>query len=112
ECIKDLPCLCSVEAMNNVSVYAFSIPFFRDLLVNSIKLNELLLDIFAERLFNTSNKSSFQQLYTLDHSVRRLLRLQSTQNMNLSKDDLAAYLRVSVQSLNRSLKKKIEQAVS
>lgn len=105
ECIKDLPCLCNVEAMSKVSVYAFSIPFFRDLLLINMELNGFLLDVFAERLINTSSRSSFQQLYTIEHSIRRLLRLQSTQNMNLSKDDLAAYLGISVRSLNRSLTK-------
>jgi CRP-like cAMP-binding protein len=108
ECIKNLPCLCNVEAMSRVSVYAFSIPFFRELLSNNIDMNGLLVDVFAERLINTSSRASFQQLYTLEHSIRRLLKIQSTYDLNLSKEDLAAYLGISVRSYNRSLKKIVE----
>lgn len=104
ECIRDIPCLCSIEAINEVTLYAFSVPFFRDLLQKDLQLNHLLLESFAARMMNTSSRASFQQLHTLEHSLGKLLDLQSRQNIQLSKEDMAAYLGVSVRSLNRSLK--------
>lgn len=104
ECIRNIPCLCNIEAMTDVSVYALSIPYFRELLKNNLELNALLVDAFAERIVNTSKRASFQQLYTVEHSLRKLFELQSKQDIQLSKEDLAAYLGISVRSLNRSLK--------
>ena len=90
--------------MTDVSVYALSVPYFRELLKNNLELNALLVDAFAERIVNTSKRASFQQLYTVEHSLRKLFELQSKQDIQLSKEDLAAYLGISVRSLNRSLK--------
>ncbi|MCX8523233.1 Crp/Fnr family transcriptional regulator [Chryseobacterium formosus] len=104
ECIRNIPCLCNIEAMTDVSVYALSIPYFQSLLKNNLELNALLVDAFAERIVNTSSRASFQQLYTVEHSLRKLLDLQFKQDIHLSKEDLAAYLGISVRSLNRSLK--------
>lgn len=104
ECIRNIPCLCNIEAMTDVSVFAFSQPYFRELLKNSLELNGLLVDAFTERIVNTSSRASFQQLYTVEHSLRKLTELQSLQAIHLSKEDMAAYLGISVRSLNRSLK--------
>ena len=91
--------------MTNVSVYAFSISYFKALLNNDLHLNALLLDAFAERIINTSSRASFQQLYTVEHSLSKLLELLSKQEITLSKEEMAAYLGISVRSLNRGLKK-------
>ncbi len=105
EMIRNIPCLCSIEAMTEVSVYAFAIPYFRSLLNSDLDLNSLLLNTFAERIVNTASRASYQQLYTVEHSLGKILELQSRQNIDISKEEMASYLGISVRSLNRGLKK-------
>lgn len=104
EVIRNTPCLCSVQAMTDVEVYAVSIPYFSELVNISLELNNLLLSVFAERIVNTSSRASYQQLYTTEHSLSKLLELQSRQDIEISKEDMAAYLGVTVRSLNRAMK--------
>jgi CRP-like cAMP-binding protein len=103
EVIKNVPCLCSIEAISEVTVYAMSIPYFKDLLKNDLGLNNFLLDVFAERIVNTSSRASYQQLHTTEHTLNQFLELKSKE-MEISKEDMAAYLGINVRSLNRSLK--------
>ncbi|AZA83391.1 Crp/Fnr family transcriptional regulator [Chryseobacterium lactis] len=104
ELIKSINCLCSIEAITEVSVYAVSIPYFKDLIQNDIALNNLLLDVFADRIINTSSRASYQQLYTTEHTLLQLLKMQVKQGIQISKEDMAAYLGITVRSLNRILK--------
>lgn len=104
ELIREIPCLCSIEAMTAVTVYAISLPYFRALLKKDIALNNLLLEVFAERIVNTSSRASYQQLYTTEYTLAKLLELQSKQEIEISREDMAAYLGITIRSLNRSLK--------
>lgn len=103
EVIKNVSCLCSIEAMTEVSVYSMSIPYFQALIKNDLTLNNLLLDVFAERIVNTSSRASYQQLHTAEYTLSQLLDLKSKE-MEISKEDMAAYLGITVRSLNRALK--------
>ncbi|WP_286859738.1 MULTISPECIES: Crp/Fnr family transcriptional regulator [Sphingobacterium] len=105
ECIRPIPSLCSIQAMTDVTVYAFSKAYFRKLLESDITLSNMLLDIMAQRIVHTSSRASYQQLYSLEHSLSRLLEIQSQQDIVIKKEDMAAYLGISVRSLNRELKK-------
>lgn len=104
ELIRKVPCLCSIEAMTEVIVYAISIPYFSSLLKSDIALNNLLLDVFAERIVNTSSRASYQQLYTTEYTVAKLLDLQKKQKIDLSREEMAAYLGITIRSLNRALR--------
>lgn len=104
EAIRNIPCLCSVEAITKVRAYVLNIAYFRSLLEKDLALNRMLLDEMAERLINTASRSSAQQLYTIEHGLRKILALQSKLNIAISKEDMAAYLGVTLRSLNRALK--------
>ncbi len=104
ELLRDTGCLCNVQALEEVSVYSLPKTFFFKLLESDFRLNRLLIDSFAERISNTSKKASFQKLYTLEDTLREFKRLQTEQQLEVSKSDLAEYLGISVRSLNRSLK--------
>ncbi|MBB6369781.1 Crp/Fnr family transcriptional regulator [Chryseobacterium shigense] len=104
ELIRNIPCLCSIEAVTDVIVYAISIAYFRNLIKSDLALNNLLLDVFAERIVNTSKRASYQQLYAAEHTLSQLLELQAQQEIEISKEDMAAYLGITVRSLNRTLK--------
>lgn len=104
ELIRNINCLCTIEALTEATVYAVKIPAFRSLIKNDLVLNNLLLESFAERIINTSSRASYQQLYTVEHTLKQLLQMQSKQNIQISKEDMAAYLGITVRSLNRILK--------
>lgn len=104
EVIRQIPCLCSVEALTDVEVYALHVPFFQLLLEKDAAFNRLVINELAERLVNTSRRSSTQQLYTIEYGLKKILELQSRTGISLSKNDMAAYLGVTLRSLNRALK--------
>ncbi|WBX97189.1 Crp/Fnr family transcriptional regulator [Chryseobacterium gambrini] len=102
EVIKNVPCICSIEAITEVTVYSMSIPYFQALIKKDLTLNNLLLDVFAERIFNTSSRASYQQLHQTEHTLSQLLEVKSRE-MEISKEDMATYLGITVESLNRAL---------
>ncbi len=104
EAIREMPCLCNVAAVTTLEVYSISIKLFNDLMDKEMRLNKLLLKELAERMVNTSSKASFQQLYTVEHGLAKLLELRDKQQLQLSKEDMAAYLGITLRSLNRALK--------
>lgn len=104
EVIKNMPCLCNIQALTPIQVYAISIPYMRSLLEKDLPFNKLMLDIYAERIINTSSRASFQQLHTVEHTLAKLLELQKAQALEISKEDMAAYLGITIRSLNRTLK--------
>lgn len=104
EVIRNIKCLCSIQAITPVKAYLVAIPFFKSLMNENLEFNKLLLGEFAERIINTSTRASFQQLYTVESGLARLLELQAEQNITISKEDMAAYLGVTIRSLNRALK--------
>lgn len=102
EVIKNVPCICSIEVITEVTVYSMSIPYFQALIKKDLTLNNLLLDVFAERIFNTSSRASYQQLHKTEHTLSQLLEVKSGE-MEISKEDMATYLGTTVESLNRAL---------
>ncbi len=105
EVIKNIPCLCNIQALTPVQVYAISIPFIRSLLEKDLSFNKLMLEAYTERIINTSTCASFQQSHTIEHTLANLLELQKAQGLHISKEDMAAYLGITIRSLNRALKK-------
>lgn len=105
ELIKNIPCLCSIGTLTNVTVYAVDISYFKSLLKNDLTLNNLLLESFTERIINISSRASYQQLYTTEHTLAQLIKMQDKQDIRISKEDMAAYLGITVRSLNRILNK-------
>ncbi len=104
ETLRNTHCLCNVSALTPLEAYAIPVAVFRELLTKDLTLNKLLLHELAERIVNTSSRASFQQLYTVDHGLGKLLELQQKLDIQISKDDMAAYLGITLRSLNRALK--------
>lgn len=104
EMIRQINCLCNVAAVTSVQVYAISSATFKQLLDKDLRLHQILLEELAERIINTSSRASFQQLYTVEHGLTKLLALQEKQGLKITKEDMAAYLGITLRSLNRTLK--------
>lgn len=105
EAIKKINCLCNLEAITPLTLFAIPHQFFLDLINKEPKFNQILLDELSTRLIQTSSRSSYQQLYSLEHGLVKLLQLQKEEDIAISKDDMAAYLGITVRSFNRMLKK-------
>ena len=104
ELIRQITCLCNVAALTPLEVYVIPTLIFKELLAKDLTLNKILLEELAERIINTSSRASFQQLYTVEHGLAKLLELQEKQGISISKDDMAAYLGITLRSLNRTMK--------
>lgn len=104
EVIRQIACLCNVAALTDLQVYVIPAASFKALLAKDFTLNKILLEELAERIINTSSRASFQQLYTVEHGLAKLLELQEKQNLTINKEDMAAYLGITLRSLNRALK--------
>lgn len=104
ELIRQIACLCNVAALTSLQVYVIPASSFKQMLAKDLVLNKILLEELAERIINTSSRASFQQLYTVEHGLAKLLELQKKQGIEISKEDMAAYLGITLRSLNRALK--------
>ncbi len=104
EALKGRTCICNVAAVTHVTAYALNTAFFKSLIEKDMVLNRMLLDELAERVINTSRRSSSQQLYTIEHGLKKILELEDRQAITISKEDMAAYLGVTLRSLNRALR--------
>lgn len=109
EALKRINCLCNVEAISKVIVYAIPDYRFFELIEKNTAFTKILLQELSTRIIQTSSRASFQQLYTLEYGLLKLLELQREAQITISKEDMAAYLGISVRSFNRTLKAVIEK---
>lgn len=103
EVVKNVPCICSIDAITEVSAYSMSIPYFQELIKNDANFNKLLVGVFAERIVNSSNRASYQKLHHKETTLAQLLD-ERAKEMKMSKDDMAAYFGITMRSLNRAMK--------
>ena len=104
EAIKKISCLCNVEAISEVTAYAIPDRVFTALTESNTAFTKILLQELSTRIIQTSSRASFQQLYTLEYGLIKLLTLQTEEHFTISKDNMADYLGISVRSFNRTLK--------
>jgi CRP-like cAMP-binding protein len=104
EAIKKEKCLCNIEAITPVTVYAIPHALFSVLVRDYPEFNALLIEELATRIVQTCVRASYQQLYPVEYALLRLLALEADQQIEISKKDMAAYLGISVRSFNRTLK--------
>lgn len=105
EYLGKMLCLCSVEAITQVDAYVIPLSVFEHLLKTDIRFNNILLAVEALRVYHTSERASFQQLYTVEHALEKLLALQEKNKVKITKEDMASYLGITTRTLNRALKK-------
>lgn len=110
EALKKINCLCNVAAISEVMAYIIPHHFFLSLINKSSEFTTLLLQELSTRIIQTSTRAAFQQLYTLEYALLKLLKLQADEHISISKEDMAAYLGISVRSFNRSLKHVIDKS--
>ncbi|WP_316734711.1 Crp/Fnr family transcriptional regulator [Pedobacter aquatilis] len=104
EALKKIDCLCNVEAISKISAFVIPHHYFLSLIETNVNFTKILLQELSTRIIQTSSRASFQQLYTLEYGLAKLLKLQTEADLEITKEDMAAYLGISVRSLNRTLK--------
>lgn len=109
EALKKINCLCNVEAISEVMVYAIPDYRFFEWIEKNTAFTKILLQELSTRIIQTSTRASYQQLYTLEFGLLKLLQLQHEAQITISKEDMAAYLGISVRSFNRTLKAVMER---
>lgn len=109
EALQKIDCLCNVEAISEVTAYAVPDYVFAELIAKNPTFTKFLLQELSTRIIQTSTRASFQQLYTLEYGLSKLLKLQDEAQIIISKEDMAAYLGISVRSFNRTLKSLLDK---
>lgn len=103
EAIRNAPCICTIEAITPVTAWTMPHSDFNALLASDASLNRLVMGELATRLVQTCVRTSYQQVYPLEYGLLRFLMLQEAQQVFFSKQDMAAYLGITVRSFNRTL---------
>ena len=111
EAIRKEKCLCNLEAITPVTVYAIPHSLFSSLVLSNPEFNGLLLHELATCIHQTCIRASYQQLYPVEYALLRLLSLDADQQLLITKKDMAAYLGISVRSFNRTLKELREKNI-
>lgn len=109
EMLRKAPILSTVEAVTTLEVYRTDSTTFMDTLENNKTFNRIILKELATRVSQLAIRVSYQQLYPVEYALLKVLSLFASQEISLSKQDLADYLAISVRSLNRTLKQLREQ---
>lgn len=101
----------NIEAITDLSFYQIPNPVFMQMLEELRDFNKLVLVELANRVSQTARRASYQQVYPLEYAVLKILYVFSENEQSISKKDMAAYLGISLRSLNRILKKLRENGI-
>lgn len=105
------PYLCSVTVLRPARLYRLSCQAFVDLLARNAIFCQAILAELAHRLYLSSRRASFQQLYPIEYSVLKLLALSQPDLSGTSRADIASYLGITLRSLNRTLRQLQEKGI-
>ncbi|UYQ94347.1 Crp/Fnr family transcriptional regulator [Chitinophaga horti] len=111
ELIGGQRCICSIEAITEVTAWVTPADVFAGLLHTDMEFNRLVMGELATRLTQTCVRASYQQAYPLEYGLLRFLMLQQEAQLFFSSADIAAYLGITVRSFNRTVKQLREKKV-
>lgn len=99
------PCLCTVQAMTELTVFKLKADLYFDMIEKGGELAKLMMQQLASRLHRTSGRASYQQIYPIEYALLKLLASLQENEVIIKKQDLSDYLAIPVRSLNRNLGK-------
>ena len=100
EALKKAICLCNIEATTNTTLYSIPKSYFNDLITSDTVFSKLILDELADRIINTSSRSSIEQLYKIEYTLLHLIYLLDKEQINPNKEDIASYLGITISRLD------------
>lgn len=96
---------CTIEAIDDVTVYKIKKSDFLTLLDEDKKLNQLFIAALISKLKYKATRHSFNQSHILEDKLARLKLKFPDLEMVISKQDIADYLGITLRALNRTMKK-------
>jgi CRP-like cAMP-binding protein len=104
ELMDDIRSYCTVEAIEEVTVYKILKKDFIRLIENDKRLNQLFIKALITKLKYKATRHSHNQLHTIEDNLNRLrLRVPDLETL-IPKQDIADYLGITLRALNRTLK--------
>lgn len=104
EAIRGERAICSVEAITELQAFVLGKGEFLHFMRTLPAFNEVLIQLLATRVSDTSIRGARNSLYTLSEILPQLQQMLEGQQIRFTKQDLAEYMGISIRSLNRLLK--------
>ncbi len=108
EVFTDTLSFSNVQAITEITAFKVYKSDFYKLLDEHHALNQIVIRAIAVKLRNTAMRASQQQLHPIDYNLKKFMALIANQQLNVSKQDIADYLGITIRSLNRALKNNTE----
>lgn len=104
ELMDDSYSYCTIEAIEDVTVYKIQKSDFLKLLDRDKKLNQLFIMALISKLKYKATRHSYNQSHTIEDKLARLKMKFPELEKVLSKQDIADYLGITLRALNRTMK--------
>ena len=104
EAITNAFSFCTIEALTPVSYFKIPKATFLDVLQSDMVFNQLVLKLMANKIKYTALRHSYHQSHPLESNLKKLLEEFPDMLAQISKNDIANYLGITVRSLNRIIK--------
>lgn len=104
ELMDDSYSYCTVQAIDEVTVYKIQKRDFLELLDRDKKFNRLFIEALISKLKYKATRHSYNQSHIIEDKLTRLkLKFPDLEKV-LSKQDIADYLGITLRALNRTIK--------
>lgn len=95
---------CTIEAINDVTVYKIQKSDFLKLLDQDKKFNQLFIKALISKLKYKATRHSYNQSHIIEDKLSRLKQKFPEMEKVISKQDIADYLGITLRALNRTIK--------
>lgn len=104
ELMDDTYSYCTIEAIEDVTVYKIQKSDFLKLLDHDKKFNQLFIESLILKLKYKATRHSYNQSHVIEDKLSRLKLQFPDLEKVLSKQDIADYLGITLRALNRTIK--------
>lgn len=104
ELMDDTCSFCTIEAIEEVTVYKIQKKDFLELLDHDKKFNRLFMEALILKLKYKATRHSYNQSHIIEDKLTRLKMKFPELEKVLSKQDIADYLGITLRALNRTIK--------
>ncbi|GAA0893866.1 hypothetical protein GCM10009122_35460 [Fulvivirga kasyanovii] len=103
EAINGQISFCAIEAITNLQVFQIKNEDFHELLKSDRKFNDLILKAIANKVRYKALRHGYNQSHAIEDNLMRLINEFPNLLLQISKQDIANYLGITIRSLNRTL---------
>lgn len=103
EAINGQISFCSIEAITDLQVFRIKNEDFHEMLKSDRKFNNLILKAIANKVRYKALRHGYNQSHAIEDNFLRLINEFPNLLLQISKQDIANYLGITIRSLNRTL---------